>query len=194
VPVLFWTALVATILYSAIQQILADRDLWRLKREAGIALNEARARYMAPKPALSITATAYIRIKGAIRYDKGGTLYHALLHVGSAADLAKRPGGHLVYCLSEGINEWRGRSGNATEGTNYNLIFGDGDVTEQAKSMTVDEILDHCDTALIAPIFLYGNGSKILGGTVTLTINAKSKKFTIFPQSQQGVWDWIQAN
>jgi hypothetical protein len=55
VRVLFWIALVATILYSAIQQIVGDRELRRLKREAGIALSAARAARPGSQVAISVT-------------------------------------------------------------------------------------------------------------------------------------------
>ena len=169
------------------------------RKEAANALGEARAARPGSQVAISVTATAHIRIKDAVRYDPakhgGGIVYQALLHFGSAAALAKRPGGHLVYCVSEDIKDWHGSGEAVGKDTSYDLKFRDGGLTEQAKSMTVDEILNQCDTALITPLFLYGKGAKISGGSITLTINAtKSKTFTIFPQFQQDVWDWIQAN
>jgi hypothetical protein len=191
---LFWIALVgaaAVILVSGIANIQSDQNVQN-------ASDEAKAARPGSQAAISVTATAHIRIKDAVRYDPakhgGGIVYQALLNVGSATGIAKHPRVYLACCFSEDVKAWH--SGEAADtDTSYDLIFRDGGIGEHAKSMTVDEILNQCDTALITPLFLYGKGAKVLGGTVTLTINAtKSKTFTIFPQSHDDVWDWIQGN
>src|SRR5205814_9030129 len=66
--------------------------------------------------------------------------------------------------------------------------------TELAKDLTVDQILHDSDTAVITAYFLLPrNEFEVLGGQITVTVNAsKTKHFSIPPQRSEG-WSPIYA-
>jgi len=144
---------------------------------------------------VTFAAHARLIVKNAVRFDpakhKGGMVYQALLHVGNSTVLNARSGGHLFFLSCEDVKGWGFPGDNEID---YDLIFQNGSKTELAKDLTVDQILHDSDTAVITAYFLLPrNEFEVLGGQITVTVNAsKTKHFSIPPQRSEG-WSPIYA-
>ena len=124
--------------------------------------------------------------------ERPSRAYQALLHVGNSKRLNERPaGGHLFFLNCD--NAKHGRS-EGEEETYYDLIFQDGGKTKLANGLTVDELLHESDAAVVTAWFLLPwNVYEVLGGQITVTVNAtKTKHFSIPPQKVEG-WSGIYA-
>ena len=141
---------------------------------------------------VAFTAHATLKIKNAGRFDpeRPKRVYQALLHVGNSKRLNERPGGHLFFLNCENVKPWRAEGEEET----YDPIFQDGGKTKLANDLTVDELLHESDAAILTALFLLPNNVyEVLGGQITVTVNAtKTKHFSIPPQKVEG-WFGIYA-
>ena len=143
---------------------------------------------------VAFTARATLKIKNTERFDpaRPSRVYQALLHVGNSKRLNERPGGHLFFLNCENVKDWRSEG---EEETSYDLIFQDGSKTKLANGLTVDALLHESDAAVLTALFLLPNKEyEVLGGQITVTVNAtKTKHFSFPPQKVEDAWVGIYA-
>jgi hypothetical protein len=132
---------------------------------------------------VAFTAHATLKVKSADRFDPASSsgVYQAVLHVGNSKRLNERPGGHLFFLNCENVKPWRAEGEEET----YDPIFQDGGKTKLANGLTVDELLQESDAAVVTALFLLPNNVyEVLGG--------QTKHFSIRPQKVEG-WFGIYA-
>ena len=169
---------------------IAGAVAWYLSSESSERLSNDVQSMQQP---VAFTAKATLKVKNAGRFDpaRPERVYQALLHVGNSTRLNERPGGHLFFLNCENVKIGRSQG---EEETYYDLIFQDGGKTKLANSLTVDELLHESDAAVVTAWFLLPNNVyEVLGGQITVVVNAtKTKHFSIPPQKVEG-WFGIYA-
>jgi hypothetical protein len=192
----WWFGFAATVLLPVVLVIIAALAWyfsWKSSQIKDVQNAKLANSVQSMQQPVAFTAHATLKIKNAERFDpaRPSRVYQALLHVGNSKRLNERPGGHLFFLNCENVKDWRSQG---EEETSYDLIFQDGSKTELANGLTVDALLHESDAAVVTALFLLPNKEyEVLGGQITVMVNAtKTKHFSVPPQKVEG-WSRIHA-